>query len=40
MNQRTIQLTSHGMSLVVRLIVLNFLYTLFSTLEKALSYSE
>ena len=40
MTQRTIQLTQNGMSLVIWLIVLNSLYTLFSTFEKALSNSE
>ena len=40
MTQRTIQLTQHGMSLVIWLIALNSLYTLFSTFEKALSNSE
>ena len=40
MTQRTIQLTHHGMSLVIWLIALNSLYTLFSTFEKALSDSE
>ena len=40
MTQRTIQLTHHGMSLVIWLIALNSLYTLFSTFEKALSNSE
>ena len=40
MTQRTIQLTQHGMSLVIWLIALNSLYTLFFTFEKALSNSE
>ena len=40
MTQRTIQLTHHGISLVIWLIALNSLYTLFSTFEKALSDSE
>ena len=40
MTQRTIQLTHHGISLVIWLIALNSLYTLFSTFEKAFSDSE
>ena len=40
MIQRTNQLTHHGMSLVIWLIVLNSLYTLFFTFEKALNNSE
>ena len=40
MTQRKIQLTQHGISLVIWLIALNSLYTLFSTFEKALSDFE
>ena len=40
MTQRTIQLSQHGVSLVIWLIALNSLHTLFSTFEKALSDSE
>ncbi len=40
MTQRTIQLTYHGISLVIWLIALNILYTLFSSFEKELSDSE
>ena len=39
MTKRAIQLTNHGISLVIWLIALNSLYTLFSTFEKALSLS-
>jgi hypothetical protein len=40
MTQRTIQLSQHGVSLVIWLIALNSLYTLFFTFEKALINSE
>ncbi len=40
MTQRTIQLSQHGVLLVIWLMALNSLYTLFSTFEKALSNSE
>ena len=39
MTQRTIQLTHHGISLVIWFIALNSLCTLFSTFEKAFSNS-
>ena len=40
MTQRTLQLTQRGSSLVILLIVLNSLYILISTFEKALSLTE
>ncbi len=40
MIQRTIQLTHHGISLVIWLIALNSLYHLFSTFEKVIIDSK
>ena len=40
MTQRTIQLSKHGISLVIWWVTLNSFYTFFTTFEKALAKSR